>query len=190
MCDVKYAKSHDETKYEKIRKLIRGPVYPIPPAFNKDYSLDLDSVAGYVDYLNSFKVRTIMVTAGTSRLNLLSKIGIFIFAPCNVFHIHRLPVSLSHPKQKKMFFTIFPIGRESRFIKKITDDLMELITNGIRDYYGVHGKPALERWERTHSEIASEFETEIHERVEPVETKRLCYVLEHDLNNHFSKRFG
>lgn len=61
------------SNYDALRSKIRGPVYPVPPAFNKDHSVDYKAVEKYVDYLNSFNVRTIMVTAGTSRLNLLSE---------------------------------------------------------------------------------------------------------------------
>ncbi len=60
------------TRYDELRSRITGPVYPVPPAFKQDYSLDLDAVAGYVGFLNSHNVRTIMTTAGTSRFNLLS----------------------------------------------------------------------------------------------------------------------
>lgn len=58
--------------YDDLRERIRGPVYPILPAFNDDESLDFDATAQYVEYLNSFNVQALMVTAGTSRFNLLS----------------------------------------------------------------------------------------------------------------------
>ncbi len=52
---------------------ITGPVYPILPAFNEDHEIDFSAVAKYVEYLNSFDVKTLMVTIGTSRFNLLSE---------------------------------------------------------------------------------------------------------------------
>ncbi len=60
------------SRYDELRKRLIGPVYPILPAFHEDFSLDLQSVTGYVEYLNSFNVRALMLTAGTSRFNLLS----------------------------------------------------------------------------------------------------------------------
>lgn len=57
---------------EELRQKIRGPVYPICPAFKKDLSVDSQSVAHYVEFLNAAGVRTLMLTAGTSRFNLLS----------------------------------------------------------------------------------------------------------------------
>jgi len=60
------------TSYDQIRERLRGPVYPILPAFNEDGSFDLTSVEGYVRYLNEHDVAALMVTAGTSRFNLLT----------------------------------------------------------------------------------------------------------------------
>ena len=57
---------------EEVKAGIRGPVYPIIPAFHENGVLDLDSVKDYVKYLNSFDVCALMVTAGTSRFNLLT----------------------------------------------------------------------------------------------------------------------
>ncbi|MBD3422612.1 MAG: hypothetical protein GF398_21055 [Chitinivibrionales bacterium] len=56
-----------------LKRKIKGPVYPIPPAFNEDHSIDFDSIRNYVNFLNSKNVRTIMITAGTSRFNLLTE---------------------------------------------------------------------------------------------------------------------
>lgn len=58
--------------YADLRKKLKGPVYPILPAFNKDFSINYQTVASYVKFLNSHQVRTLMVTAGTSRFNLLT----------------------------------------------------------------------------------------------------------------------
>ncbi len=113
-----------------------------------------------------------------------------ILAPCNVFNTYRFPVPLLYSGQVRMFFTIFPVSRESSVIKKITEELRELLSNGIKDYYFAYGKPDVERWNRTITEIDSEFGTEFKERVDPVETKRICMALEHDLGSYFSKRIG
>lgn len=59
--------------YEKLRKKIIGPAYPIPPAFSSDETLDYSSTRRYVSYLNSYSARTLVVTAGTSRFNLLTR---------------------------------------------------------------------------------------------------------------------
>jgi 4-hydroxy-tetrahydrodipicolinate synthase len=48
-----------------------GPMYPICPAFNADGSLDRESIRGYVRYLAAAKVRSVLVTAGTSRFSVL-----------------------------------------------------------------------------------------------------------------------
>ncbi len=59
-------------RLDVLRKRMVGPVYPIPPAFRKDGSIDFDAVRDYVKFLTGYKVRTVMVTAGTSRFNLLT----------------------------------------------------------------------------------------------------------------------
>jgi dihydrodipicolinate synthase/N-acetylneuraminate lyase len=61
-----------ENKYINLKKKLKGPIYPIPPAFNKDQSLDEEGIINYVKFILSHNVRGIMVTAGTSRMNLLS----------------------------------------------------------------------------------------------------------------------
>lgn len=58
--------------HESVRKRIKGPVYPIPPAFTSDGDMDAGAVARYVRTLYAGGARLFMVTAGTSRLNLLS----------------------------------------------------------------------------------------------------------------------
>jgi dihydrodipicolinate synthase/N-acetylneuraminate lyase len=50
---------------------IRGPVYPILPAFTESGALDPDAVERYCRWLVEQGARTLMVTAGTSRFNLL-----------------------------------------------------------------------------------------------------------------------
>jgi dihydrodipicolinate synthase/N-acetylneuraminate lyase len=51
---------------------LRGPVYPIPPAFTVDGRLNPEATSSYVRYLVASGARAVMVTAGTSRLNLLA----------------------------------------------------------------------------------------------------------------------
>lgn len=47
-------------------------VIPIPPAYNKNETLDLKSVSKYVQYLKDHGATVLMTTAGTSQFNLLS----------------------------------------------------------------------------------------------------------------------
>lgn len=58
--------------YESLRQKLRGPVYPVLPAFTAAGVLDLDATKQYVDALVERGAGVILVTAGTSRLNLLS----------------------------------------------------------------------------------------------------------------------
>lgn len=58
---------------EQLRKKIVGPAYPILPAFTETGEFDEDSTAKYIRYLVKNGARVLLVTAGTSRLNLLSK---------------------------------------------------------------------------------------------------------------------
>ena len=64
------------TRFDYVREKIYGPVYPVPPAFNRAGDLDLKSVANYVEFLCSNNAKVLMITAGTSRLNLLSPVEI------------------------------------------------------------------------------------------------------------------
>lgn len=61
------------SKYDDLLQRMKGPVYPVLPAFAEDLSMDLDATKAYVRYLNDHSVRTLMLTAGTSRYNLLSE---------------------------------------------------------------------------------------------------------------------
>lgn len=56
----------------QVRERVSGPVYPVPPAFFADGGLDLESVRGYCRFLVDQGARALMVTAGSSRLNLLT----------------------------------------------------------------------------------------------------------------------
>lgn len=64
--------------YEKLRERIKGPVYPVIPAFKEDFSLDLEKIGEYVEFLNSNNAATLLLTAGTSRFNLLTDDEIFL----------------------------------------------------------------------------------------------------------------
>jgi dihydrodipicolinate synthase/N-acetylneuraminate lyase len=54
-----------------LKKFREGVVYPIPPAFKKDQSLNIDAVCDYLYFLKVNNCKTIMTTAGTSKYNLL-----------------------------------------------------------------------------------------------------------------------
>lgn len=58
--------------YDKLRNRLKGPVYPVCPAFTEDFGFDADATARYADYLIANGAKTLMATAGTSRFNLLS----------------------------------------------------------------------------------------------------------------------
>ncbi|MGV7930850.1 MAG: dihydrodipicolinate synthase family protein [Spirochaetota bacterium] len=58
-------------------KRFAGPVYPIIPSYNKDESLDIQSIEKYIEFLKNFNAKTIMTTAGTTQFNLLSNQEIF-----------------------------------------------------------------------------------------------------------------
>jgi dihydrodipicolinate synthase/N-acetylneuraminate lyase len=69
-------------------KQIKGPVIPIPTAFNQDETVDLDSIFTYVSKLVDLGIKNIMTTVGTSRYNLLSfkecmKVNETIVKACN-----------------------------------------------------------------------------------------------------------
>lgn len=53
------------------QKFLDGVIYPIPPAFTPDDELDCDAVRRYLSYLYENGAKIILVTAGTSRFNLL-----------------------------------------------------------------------------------------------------------------------
>lgn len=59
-------------KFHTLISEINGVVYPVLPSFNNDYSLDTQMTSNYVRYLVESGARILMVTAGTSRLNLLT----------------------------------------------------------------------------------------------------------------------
>jgi dihydrodipicolinate synthase/N-acetylneuraminate lyase len=54
-----------------MNKII-GPVYPICPAFKKNEELDVKATANYIKYLKKRGAKNFIVTAGTSRVNLLN----------------------------------------------------------------------------------------------------------------------
>jgi len=55
-----------------IEKFCQSVVYPIPPSFQRDQRLDLDSVVNYITHLRLNGAKVFLTTAGTSRFNLLS----------------------------------------------------------------------------------------------------------------------
>lgn len=59
--------------FRDLASNIRGPVYPICPAFKRDGALDLGKTASYVRYLVKGGAKNLITTAGTSRFNLLSE---------------------------------------------------------------------------------------------------------------------
>jgi 4-hydroxy-tetrahydrodipicolinate synthase len=52
--------------------IFNSPVYPIPPSFNTDEDLEVESTIKYLNYLKEKGVKTVMTTAGTSQFNLLN----------------------------------------------------------------------------------------------------------------------
>jgi len=61
------------SKYDNLRAKLRGPVYAVCPSFNADGSFDENGTESYVNYLIDKGAKIIMVTAGTSRFNLLEE---------------------------------------------------------------------------------------------------------------------
>ena len=60
------------SKYTTLKDQLRGPVYPVCPAFTANGEFDVEATGNYIDFLLSKEVKVVMVTAGTSRFNLLS----------------------------------------------------------------------------------------------------------------------
>lgn len=60
------------TDYSDLKKRLRGPVYPVLPVFRENGDLDVVSTRKYIQTLVSRGAETVIVTAGSSRLNLLS----------------------------------------------------------------------------------------------------------------------
>ena len=55
-----------------ITPKVEGPVIPLPTPFTKDYKVDYDALASYVDFLVLNGIKNVMTTVGTSRYNLLT----------------------------------------------------------------------------------------------------------------------
>ena len=51
---------------------ILGPVYPVCPAFKKNQQIDWVSTRNYIRFLIRSGAKNIIVTAGSSRINLLT----------------------------------------------------------------------------------------------------------------------
>lgn len=60
-------------KHKNLQLSLKGPVYPVCPAFKEDHSFDPESTSEYANYLISNDAKILMVTAGTSRFNLLTE---------------------------------------------------------------------------------------------------------------------
>ena len=58
------------------------PVVAIPPSYNQNGSLELDSTAKYLNYLKSRNATCVMSTAGTSQFNLMDQNEIHDFNNC------------------------------------------------------------------------------------------------------------
>ena len=62
----------------------KRPVVAIPPSYNQDQSLELDSTSNYLKYLEDNGAASVMTTAGTSQFNFLSISEIHTFNKCIV----------------------------------------------------------------------------------------------------------
>jgi dihydrodipicolinate synthase/N-acetylneuraminate lyase len=58
---------------------LSSPVYPVPPSFNDDGTLDMKGIENYLEFLESKGVENVMTTAGTSQFNLMSSGEILAF---------------------------------------------------------------------------------------------------------------
>jgi len=58
------------------------PVVAIPPSYNHDGSLELDSTVKYLKYLQYKNANRVMSTAGTSQFNLMDQHEIHDFNSC------------------------------------------------------------------------------------------------------------
>ena len=65
-------KDNNGNNMTTLKDQIKGPVYPILPAFRADEAFDAGATARYVEYLVLNEAGVLMVTAGTSRFNLLT----------------------------------------------------------------------------------------------------------------------
>lgn len=52
-------------------KKFNGPVYPIPPSFDENENLELNSTKMYLDFIKNRGANIVMTTAGTSQFNLM-----------------------------------------------------------------------------------------------------------------------
>jgi 4-hydroxy-tetrahydrodipicolinate synthase len=57
---------------QKFLKHVKGPVFPIPTPFTEDGHVDYEGIEKYVKFLVGKEVRTLMVTVGTSRFDVLT----------------------------------------------------------------------------------------------------------------------
>jgi 4-hydroxy-tetrahydrodipicolinate synthase len=57
---------------QKFLKNVKGPVFPIPTPFTENGNVDYQGLETYVQFLLEKEVRTLMVTVGTSRFDVLT----------------------------------------------------------------------------------------------------------------------
>jgi dihydrodipicolinate synthase/N-acetylneuraminate lyase len=57
---------------QKFLEHVKGPVFPIPTPFTKKGDVDYEGLRQYVEFLLSQGARTVMVTVGTSRFDVLT----------------------------------------------------------------------------------------------------------------------
>ena len=113
-----------------------------------------------------------------------------IMAKCNVYHFKRFLFSpgkgVEHVNVTPIYFTIFPVARDNRIIHKIEQDLESLIQELVPELYILHGKPDIDRWNDTLSEIETEFATKTTKNRERRECRRLCMFLSDRFREYFS----
>jgi hypothetical protein len=112
-----------------------------------------------------------------------------IMAKCNVYHFKRFLFSLNSGIERvnlaPIYFTIFPVARDNKVIRKIEQDLESLIQDLVPELYIIHGKSDIDRWNKTLSEIESEFVTKAVKNKERRECRRLCMSLSDKFREYF-----
>lgn len=63
--------------FKTIRAFTHQPVFPIVPCYTENQTVDYNSIAKYIEYLQDNDVKIIMTTAGTTQFNLLSNDEIY-----------------------------------------------------------------------------------------------------------------
>ena len=107
--------------YERLH----GPVYPILPAFNEDGTLNGPATAKYVRYLNRSNVRTLMVTAGTSRFNIMQR--------DEIINLNRIVIEEN--SRKAVVIAANPITGSTRDAIKLGKQFEDMGADAIMLYY-------------------------------------------------------